>query len=343
LIKLIQEAVKSGCRIAPACNETDISLRTYRRWVKADGEVHADQRPVVDRPEPQNKLRSDEIEAILTVCNESEFASLPPSQIVPKLADKGIFMASESSFYRILHNHDQVHHRGRSRIVKRRAAPASYTATGPNQVWSWDITYCASKVRGQYYYLYLIEDIFSRKIVGWEVHDHESGELAADLLQRTVIREQCFTKPLVLHSDNGAPMKSVTLKAKMEDLGITGSHSRPSVSNDNPYSESLFRTMKYCPQWPSEGFKDLETVRTWVNRFVSWYNEEHCHSRIGFVTPSQRHRCEDYAILQKRTAVYELAKLKNPSRWSGKVRNWEYVKTVALNPDRSEEECMQAA
>ena len=158
---------------------------------------------------------------------------------------------------------------------------------------STHLTYCPSKVRGFYYYLYLIEDIYSRKIVGWEVHERESGSLAAELLQRTVLREQCFKSPLVLHSDNGAPMKSVTLKAKMEELCITGSHSRPSVSNDNPYSESLFRTLKYSPQWPSQGFKDLQTIRDWVQRFAAWYNNEHCHSRIGFVTPEQRHRGDD--------------------------------------------------
>ncbi len=243
-------------------------------------------------------------------------------------------MASESSFYRVLNSFDQVHHRGRTRVLEKRAAPTSYTATGPNQLWSWDITYCGSTVRGQYYYLYLIEDIYSRKIVGWEVHDEESGELAAALLLRTVIREQCFKQPLVLHSDNGAPMKSLTFKAKMEELGITGSYSRPRVSNDNPYSEALFRTMKYWPRWPSEGFKDLQTVRDWVRQFVAWYNDEHRHSRIGFVTPSQRHRGEDEDLLLKRTTVYEQARAKNPLRWSGKVRNWEHIKEVNLNPDR---------
>jgi putative transposase len=329
--------------LTPACEETEISLRTYRRWIQADGEVRSDQRPEVVRPEPTNKLSEAEVEAIVAVCNQSEYASLPPSQIVPKLADQGIYLASESSFYRVLHANNQVNHRGRSRVSQKRSAPTSYTATGANQVWSWDITYCASSVRGQYYYLYLIEDIYSRKIVGWEVHQQESGESAAQLLQRTVMREQCFKKPLVLHSDNGAPMKSVTLKAKMEELCITGSHSRPRVSNDNPYSESLFRTMKYCPRWPSEGFKDLQTVRDWVSTFVSWYNDEHCHSRIGFVTPSQRHRGEDKALLLGRKAVYEQAKARMPCRWSGKTRKWAYVSAVALNPERPEQENEKAA
>jgi len=166
-----------------------------------------------------------------------------------------------------------------------------------NQVWSWDITYCSTEIREQYYYLYMMEDIFSRKIVGWEVYEEEGGEHSASLLQRTVMREQDFKKPLVLHSDNGAPMKSPILKSKMEEFNVTGSHSGPSVSNDNPYSESLFRTMKYCPQWPSQGFKVLEAVRNWVKEFVSWYNDEHCHSRISVVTPSQRHQGVDKDIL----------------------------------------------
>jgi len=329
--------------LGPACTETEISLRTYRRWVQVGVPVQSDRRSTAARPEPKNKLSDGEVNAILAVCNEPEYSSLPPSQIVPKLADKGVYMGSESSFYRVLHAHSQLHHRGRSRAVEKRSAPTSYTTTAANQLWSWDITYCASTVRGQYYYLYLIEDIYSRKIVGWEVHERESGELAAQLLQRAVMREQCFQKPLVLHSDNGAPMKSVTLKAKMEELCITGSHSRPRVSNDNPYSESLFRTMKYCPRWPSEGFKNLQAVRDWVSTFVSWYNEEHCHSRIGFVTPSQRHRGQDKDILNKRKTIYAQAKAKNPQRWSGKTRNWEHIKEVALNPGRPEQECEKAA
>ena len=340
---LIQEAYQAGSRLAPACTVAEISLRTYRRWVKADGQVQADQRSESTRPEPLNKFSETEKQRILEACNEPAYASLPPSQIVPKLADRGIYIGSESSFYRILHEHYQVNHRGRSRLTERRAAPTSYTATGPNEVWSWDITYCSSSVLGQYYYLYLIEDIFSRKIVGWEVYEEESGEHAASLLQRTVMREQCFMSPLVLHSDNGAPMKSLTLKSKMEELNISGSHSRPRVSNDNPYSESLFRTMKYCPQWPSAGFNDLESVRGWVSTFVSWYNEEHCHSRIGFVTPSQRHQGVDKDILINRKKVYEHAKKKNPSRWSGETRNWKHITEVELNPDRSEQKQEKAA
>ena len=135
-------------------------------------------------------------------------------------------------------------------------------------------------MRGKYYYLYLIEDIYSRKTVGWEVHENEDGAKAAVLLQRSVISEQCLREPLVLHSDNGTPMKLATLLSKMYELGITPSRGRPRVSNDNPYSEALFRTLKYCPQWPTKGFGTLDAARCWVRDFIRWYNHEHRHSRI---------------------------------------------------------------
>jgi putative transposase len=216
-------------------------------------------------------------------------------------------------------------------------------AKAPNEVWSWDISYLPSRVRGQFFYLYLILDIFSRKIVSWEVHEHEGGEEAAALIQRAVLAERCFRKPLVLHADNGSPMKSQTMQAKLYDLGIVPSHSRPRVSNDNPYSESLFRTQKYCPEWPSQGFESVNAARKWVGLFVNWYNEEHRHSQIRFVTPGERHRGEDKEILVKRDRVYAQARERNPSRWSGETRNWTPVDTVALNPDRPSKEKAEAA
>lgn len=196
------------------------------------------------------------------------------------------------------------------------------------------LTQLPSPIRGKYYYLYLIEDIYSRKAVSWEVYDAESGEKAAALLQRSVIGEQCLQEPLVLHSDNGAPMKSVTLLSKMYDLGITPSRGRPRVSNDNPYSESLFRTLKYYPQWPQDGFSSLNAARAWVRDFMRWYNNEHRHSRIRFVTAAERHRGQDRQVLAQRYELYERSKDKKPERWSGRTRNWEPIGTVLLNPDR---------
>jgi len=330
---LIQEAFQSGCRIENACEEAQISLRTYRRWYQ-DGEVLEDKRPTAQRPEPMNKLSDDERNTIVEICNRPEYASLPPTQIVPTLLDKGEYIASESSFYRVLKSVGQLSSRGRQRSRHKTSKPTSYTATGPNEVFSWDITYLPSGVRGKHYYLYLIEDVYSRKVVGYEVYDRECGELAAQLLQRTLIREQCFNQPLVLHSDNGAPMKSLTLKAKMEELGITPSYSRPRVSDDNPYVESLFRTLKYVPSWPSKGFENLESSRSWVGKFVLWYNTEHKHSRLNYVTPSERHKGVDDAILRNREKVLQEHRRKKPSRWSGEIRNCQPIGAVHLNPEK---------
>lgn len=337
MVSWIREATTSGARLRLACEEAYISLRTFRRWV-LNGIVSEDKRPLVTRPEPTNKLSEGEVSEILRVCNQSEYSSLPPSQIVPRLADKGLYLASETTFYRLLRANNQLTHRGRAKEPRPSKIRTTHVAVAPKQLWSWDITYLASFVKGHFYYLYLFEDLFSRKIVGYEVYEQESGELAAQLLQRILISEQCINNPVsvVLHSDNGAPMKSQTLKAKMEEMGVISSYSRPRVSNDNPFSESLFRTLKYCPMWPSNGFKSLQDARLWVQKFVNWYNNTHRHSQIGFVTPSQKHRGEDELLMKNRRKVYEAAKLKNPARWSGNIRNWKTITEVTLNPEKQE-------
>ena len=335
MIEWISEAVNAGARKEKASQELGLSIRTVQRWVEGE-KVKEDRRPQAKRPPPHNALSDLERRCILEVCNQPEYASVPPSQIVPRLADEGQYIASESSFYRVLNEAGQLNHRGCSKDRKRSKPPTTHIATAANQVWSWDISYLPSNIRGLYHYLYLIEDIYSRKIVGWEVHESETGASAAELMQRTVMAEQCFRKPLVLHSDNGSPMKSYTLQSKLADLGITPSHSRPRVSNDNAYSESLFRTLKYCPQWPSQGFASLSDARDWVGNFVNWYNNEHRHSRIKFVTPAQRHRGEDKVILERRHNVYALAKSRTPERWSGDTRDWSPMGDVALNPEKEE-------
>ncbi|WP_439856513.1 IS3 family transposase [Pseudomonas yamanorum] len=333
LVGWLNEAIAAGARRAPACLEVGISLRTLQRWSLPE-EMLADGRTTTVRPAPSNALSEFERQAIVALCNSKVYAHLPPSQIVPQLADEGRYVASEATFYRVLHAAGQQQHRSRAKRPHRHQAPTTYAATSANQVWSWDITYLPSPVRGKFYYLYLIEDIYSRKAVGWEVYDVESGEKAAVLLQRSVTQEKCWRQPLVLHSDNGAPMKSVTLLTKMYDLGITPSRVRPRVSNDNPYSESLFRTLKYCPQWPLGGFNSLDDARVWVRDFMTWYNTEHRHSRIRFVTPAQRHEGKDQEILARRDAIYGQARERRPERWSGETRNWKPVGTVYLNPER---------
>lgn len=289
------------------------------------------------RPIPLNRLSPEEEDRIRDICHEPEYASLPPSQIVPRLADKGVYLASESSFYRVLRRSGEVHRRGRQARRQKVSTPTTFIASGPCQVWSWDITWLPSVVRGHWFYLYMILDLYSRKITGYEVHEVESGERAAALMQRSVIRERCWRQPLVLHADNGAAMKSQTLQMKLYVLNITPSHSRPRVSNDNAYAESLFRTLKYVPTWPSSGFKTREEARVWVDKFTRWYNEEHRHSGIRYVTPAERHRGEDRELLQKRDELYRQAQKAHPERWSGKTRNWQPAGSVALNPEREKQ------
>lgn len=334
-VQWINEAVAAGATKQRACELACISIRTLQRWCTEPNEVASDKRSDATRPTPANKLTEEERQAIIDTCNEKEFAQASPAQIVPKLADRGVFIASEATFYRVLKQEGMLHHRGHAKPKGSIKKPTSHIASGPNQVWSWDISYLASTVIGQFFYLYMIIDIYSRKIVGWEVHDSESGELGAKLVERAVWSEQCVHSDVVLHSDNGSPMKSMTMQAKLYELGLIPSRSRPGVSNDNPFSESLFRTLKYCPRWPSEGFKTITDAREWVCWFVHWYNTEHQHSRIKFVTPEQKHNGLDVQILNDRHALYQEKKLEKPTRWSCNTRNWTPVDSVKLNPEKS--------
>ena len=333
-ITLIQTAVTNGAREERACEELGISRRTLQRW-RNDLTPLEDQRPVVKRPIPQNKLSEDERETIVKTVNQPEYKSLPPSQIVPRLADEGVYIASESTMYRVLKEKDMQHHRGRSK--KPHAKPiATHCATGPNQVWMWDISWLPGPAKGIYFYLYLILDLYSRKIVAWEIWLEESAENASLLVRRGMLSEQRIShhQPLVLHSDNGSPMKGASLLETLYQLGITPSRSRPRVSNDNPYAESIFRTCKYRPDYPAKGFSDLTAARTWVLSFAHWYNKEHRHSGLNFLTPNQRHDGSAEQIFEQRTQVYEQAKTLHPERWSRETRNWTLEDEVWLNPER---------
>ncbi|PPK45566.1 transposase InsO family protein [Clostridium algidicarnis DSM 15099] len=331
IVELIKEANENGARLIPSCEVCGISKRTFERWRKG-GTVNEDKRKSCIRPEPKNKLSKSEYQSVLNTVNRPEFADLPPSQIVPALADRGIYIASESTFYRILRAENMQHHRRNTKAPERVKMPTTHIADGPNQVWTWDITWLNTYTRGIYYKLYTIIDIYSRKIVGWEVWTEETGELASELVERTLLLEKAKGKPLVLHSDNGAPMKSYTLKSKLEGLGVLSSYSRPRVSNDNPYSEAHFKTMKYRPGYPQDGFKSIDDAREWVSAFVYWYNNEHYHSGIKFMTPSSRHSGQTMKIIANRKKVYESARKLNPLRFNKGIRNWEPAETVALNP-----------
>jgi putative transposase len=331
VISLVGDAITAGARQDCACSAISLSARTLQRWQR--DQSRCDQRPTRVQT-PKNQLSEPERQSLLTVANSGEFAHLAPSQIVPRLADRGQYLASESTFYRVLKAHNQLQHRSAERPRQQRNKPRALCATAPNELFSWDITYLPTLVIGVYFYLYLFMDIFSRKIVGWQIYETESSELAGEVMRDICEREHIAPNQVVLHSDNGSPMKGSMMLATLQTLGVMPSFSRPAVSNDNPYSESLFKTLKYRPDYPARAFENLFAARQWVGTFVHWYNHEHRHSAVRFVTPEQRHAGQDAELLAKRVQVYEAAKVKNPQRWSGSTRNWEPVRAVHLNPDQ---------
>lgn len=330
----IDEAVASGASQAAACELLGLDERTVQRWrARPDG---VDQRrgPTA---RPSNTLTTEEETEILMLVTSKEFVGLSPHQLVAKLADMDIYLASEATIYRLLRRNRLLRHRDRARPPTRRR-PREHVATGPNQVWAWDITYLPAAVKGTFWYLYSVIDVWSRKLVASVVHDAQSDDLAAVLVDETCRRERVERGTLVLHSDNGAAMKGKTMLVKLEELGIIPSFSRPRVSDDNPFAEALFRTLKYRPSYPDRPFVTLDDARRWVATFVAWYNDDHQHSGIRFVTPSERHDGRETAILAHRHSVYLAARDRHPGRWARHTRNWTPITTVRLNPEHGRAE-----
>ena len=326
---LVQEAQGAGACLRPVCEILGLDVRTVQRWRARNT---GDDMRLGPKTTPKNQLSEFERARILSTANSLEYRDLSPKQIVPRLADKGEFIGSESSFYRVLRAEDLQNHRGPKRAPSAKK-PREKKADGPCQVWSWDITYLRSPVTGFFFYLYLVVDVWSRKIVAAEVFDRECGELASKLIADAFHAEGAPVG-LCLHQDNGAPMKAATLKATLEHLTVLASYSRPHVSDDNPYSESLFGTAKTRPEYPRRPFQTLEHARVWAEDFVLWYNETHLHSGIGFVTPMDRHQGKADEILAHRRAVYAAARRRNPQRWARAERRWEAPDVVYLNPTK---------
>ena len=329
IIAAIDHALATGARLTAACGIVGLSARTLQRWRRRpDGD---DLRRGPQR-RPGNALTAEETQQVLALMTSSRYAALSPKQLVPELADEGLYLASESTMYRLRKRLGlRCSNTSPTRTQVARASVV-HRATGPNQVWSWDITYLPTTVRGRFLYLYLIMDVWSRRIVGWEVFERESAHHAAQLFARVCGETGIDPAGLVLHSDNGGPMRGSTMVATLQWLGVVPSFSRPHVSNDNPYSEALFRTLKYAAAYPKLPFAGRDTATRWVERFVAWYNAEHHHSGIRYVTPDDRHAGRDAAILARRHALYTSARTANPERWSRSTRNWAPVGHVILHP-----------
>jgi transposase InsO family protein len=334
ILAALSEAQRAGARLQTACQVIGLSARTIQRWKR---QPDVDDRRCGPRHRPGNALSAREETQVLALLTSAEYGHLSPKQLVPRLADAGRYLASESTMYRLRRRLGWgARQRPVLRMMVARAATV-HRAVRANQVWSWDITYLPTVIRGRFLRLYLVMDVWSRRIVGWALHDDESADRAGMLIQRICAESGVDPTGLVLHSDNGKPMRGSTMIATLQWLGIVPSFSRPHVCNDNPYSEALFRTLKHTPAYPRLPFASRDAARQWVARFVSWYNTEHRHSAIRYVTPDQRHAGADVSILARRRKLYERARQRTPERWSSKIRNWAPIAAVVLNPEPTAE------
>ena len=334
ILDLVAETLQKGATMTAVADVLALSVRTLERWRRTPDDDDKRSGPLT---RPSHALSAEERAAVVAVATSAKYRNISVRQIVPLLADEGVYVASESSFYRVLREEGLSAHRSPTRPARRRSGlPRTHTAKGPCEVWTWDITYLRAATRGAFYYLYLVLDIWSRKVVGFEVYAEESMHLAAELAERTCAAEGVAPGQLVIHSDNGGPMKGSTMLATLQRLGIAASFSRPRVSDDNAICEALFRTLKYRPGFPRRPFASLDEARAWVTDFVAWYNGEHLHSALRYVTPNDRHAGRDPGILARRAALYDAAKDRAPRRWTGTTRNWMPIGNVTLNPEKNE-------
>jgi putative transposase len=327
-VELVKEAVENRARLFKACEVLKISTATFYRWKNgrsADNRKGAAKRVV-------RKLTEAERQNIIEVACEDRFKDKTPYEIVAILLDEGIYLASVSTFYRILREVGLIHHRGNSRPGHKHSRPEELKATGPDQVYSWDITWLPTHVRGLFLFAYMIIDVWSRKIVCWEIHTRESVEIAEVMFKR--LSREKELENVRLHSDNGSPMKGSMLLVTLHQLGVLPSFSRPRVSNDNPFIESFFKTVKFTPGYPGR-FKDIKHARAWMANFVDWYNTEHRHSGIGYITPEQRHNGQVKKIMRFRNKVMDEACATYPERFSVEPVRWSEYPVVYLNPSVS--------
>ena len=283
------------------------------------------------KPTPKRALSGSERQAVLSELHSERFVDRSPAEVVNTLLSEGVYLASERTMYRILDDNDEVKERRNQRVHPEYKRP-ELMATGPNQVWSWDITRLLTFVKWQYVYLYVVMDIFSRAVVGWLVADTETAALAKRLIDETVAKHDVKPGTLVLHADRGSQMTSKLLAQLLVDLNIERSHSRPQVSNDNPFSESQFRTMKYHPLFPGK-FGNVDDAVSFAREFFPWYNDEHHHSGIAYLTPGEVHAGRADESLAKRHAVKTAAWAAHPERFpNGPPHRETLAPAVYINP-----------
>jgi len=301
------ECLSQEVGVKKACHSLGLARASYYRWDQT-WDSHQEARPV-----PSWALSPEERQRVLDVLHTDRFVDQSPRQVYATMLDEGTYLCSVSSMYRILEEQGELRER-RDQLRHPVYQPPELLATGPNQVWSWDITKLKGPVKWTYYSLYVLLDIFSRYVVGWMVAHQELACLARKLIEESCEKQSIQSGQLLIHSDRGPSMTSKPVALLLADLGVTKSHSRPHVSNDNPYSESQFKTFKYRPEFPQQ-FGSLQEARAFCQTFFPWYNTEHHHSGIGFLTPQQVHYGLAKQIVKEREAVLKKAYQIYPDRF----------------------------
>lgn len=315
---------------AALCRGLGLSRATVYRLRAPEIDV-----PCAPRPTPSHALSESERQVVLDLLHGQRFVDRPPADVVAALLDEGRYLCSTRTMYRILDGEKEVKERRNQRAHPIYERP-ELLATRPNEVWSWDITRLKGPVKWTYYQLYVILDIFSRYVVGWMVAERESSELAKRLIRESCLKQEVLSDQLTLHADRGSSMKSKPLAMMLSDLGVTKTHSRPHVSNDNPYSESHFKTLKYRPGFP-ERFGSLQDARTFCQEFFTWYNTQHHHSGIAWLTPEDMHYGRAMQTIQIRQQALDEAFIRHPERFRNRPPQAAFPPVaVWINPPKQE-------
>jgi len=312
MINLVSE-ISQDTYINDACRSVGVPRSTYYYHQRKSKEKSARESIKSSRPWA---LSQEERQNVLDVLNSDEFVDKAPAQVYAALLDRDIYLCSVRTMYRILHENKEVRERRNVRRHPKYKAP-ELLATAPDQVWSWDITKLKTFQKFSMYYLYVIIDIYSRYVVGWMVAYNESAKLAEHLIRETSRKQMITEHQLTIHADRGASMKSKIVQQLLSDLQITKTHSRPRVSNDNPFSEAQFKTLKYCPQFP-ERFGSIEDARSFCREFFNYYNHSHYHSGINYLTPEMVHYNYAEDVVENRNRVLKKAYSKHPERFRNK-------------------------
>jgi putative transposase len=312
--------------IKAACEALNMNRASFYRAQQVLPQTSA-----AERPRPPLALTREEEQHALAVLQSERFMDCSPYQVFATLLDEGVYLCSIRTFYRLLTRENAVRERRNQRQHPHYSKP-ELLAHAPNQVWSWDITKLKGPAKWTYFHLYVIIDIFSRYVVGWMVAHRESTELAKRLIAETCARQEVQENQLTLHADRGSSMTSKGVEQLLADLGVTKTHSRPYVSNDNPYSEAQFKTLKYRPDFPAS-FASLQEARAFCSAFFSWYNNEHYHSGIALLTPASVHHGEATNIVDQRNQVLQAAFEQNPERFKHRTPTAPTLPTAAwINP-----------